>query len=201
MYNASAVSIYGLQKTLSQNNINFTETTPPIAPPDSCFSSYLVSQWEQTAQRGFEMGMPVTLMRFGVVLKRGDGMLKKLEFPAKLGMGTVLGCGAQPLAWIDSADLGNAILFLLSHPEITGPVNLVAPECVSQKTFTQTLAKVLQRPAFMWMPAGMVKLIFGQMGEELLLSGQTVVPQRLSEYQFEFKYPALISALTKEFGG
>ncbi|CAM2737152.1 nucleoside-diphosphate sugar epimerase [Legionella steigerwaltii] len=201
LYNASAVGIYGLQKIRAQDNLTFTETTPPIDSPDTSFSTQLVTQWEQTAKRGFEMGMPVTLMRFGVVLKRGDGMLKKLELPTKYGIGAVVGSGEQPLAWIDSADLVKAIMFLIAHPEITGPVNLVAPECVTQKTFTKTFAQVLNKPAFLQMPAWVVTLLFGQMGEELLLSGQTVTPQRLLEYQFDFEYPTLFSALTKEFGG
>ncbi|AWN72902.1 TIGR01777 family oxidoreductase [Legionella anisa] len=201
LYNASAVGIYGLQKKLAQDHITFTETTPPLDSPETSFASLLVTQWEEAAKKGFDAGMPVTLMRFGVILKRGGGMLKKLELPARYGMGAVVGSGEQPLAWIDSTDLVEAIMYLIAHPEITGPVNLVAPESVSQKTFTKTFAQVLKKPAFLWMPAWIIRLLFGQMGEELLLSGQTVAPQRLSEYQFNFKYPTLLSALTKEFGG
>ena len=198
LYNASAVSIYGLQKNLAQENNAFVEITP-INSLKTSYSTQLVTQWENAAKKGFEMGMPVTLMRFGVVLKRGGGMLKKLELPAQYGMGAIVGSGKQPLAWIDSTDLVQAIVFLLSHPEITGPVNLVAPECISQKTFTKTLAQVLKKPALLWLPAWVVRIIFGQMGEELLLSGQTVSPQRLTEYQFRFKYPLLLDALSKEF--
>lgn len=201
LYNASAVGIYGLQKQLEEEQIVFNETTPPIDSPNTSFANLLVTQWEQTAKKGFEMGMPVTLMRFGVVLKRGEGMLKKLELPAQYGMGAIMGSGQQPLAWIDSDDLVNAIQFLISHPEITGPVNLVAPQYVSQKTFTKILAQVLKKPVFLWLPAWVIKLLFGKMGKELLLSGQTVVPQRLVEYQFDFQYPTLYSALNKEFGG
>ncbi|KTD11870.1 nucleoside-diphosphate sugar epimerase [Legionella gratiana] len=201
LYNASAVGIYGLQKKQAQDNITFTETSIPISSPEMCFSTQLVTQWEAAAKKGMARGMPVTLMRFGVVLKRGEGMLKKLEFPTQYGMGAVFGSGEQPLAWIDSTDLVHAILFLLAHPEITGPINLVAPECVSQKKFTKTLAQVLKKPAFLWLPAWSIRLLLGQMGEELLLSGQTVAPQRLAEYQFKFKYPTLFAALTKEFGG
>ncbi|WP_454781558.1 TIGR01777 family oxidoreductase [Legionella sp. WA2022007384] len=200
LYNASAVSIYGLQKKLGQDNITFTETTP-IGSSETSFANQLVTQWEEAAKKGFAAGMPVTIMRFGVILKRGGGMLKKLELPARYGMGAVIGSGEQPLAWIDSTDLVEAIRFLISRPEITGPINLVAPQQVSQKTFTKTFAQVLGKPALMWIPAWATQLLFGQMGEELLLSGQTVMPQRLSEYQFNFKYPTLLSALTKEFRG
>lgn len=114
-------------------------------------------------------------------------------------MGAVIGTGEQPLAWIDSTDLVHAILFLLAHPEITGPINLVAPECVSQK-FIKTLAQVLKTHIFALTRLS-IRILLGQMGEELLLSGQTVTSQRLAEYQFKFKYPTLLAALTKEFGG
>ena len=200
LYNASAVGFYGLQEKQTQE-APFTETSSPIDSPKMSFSTHLVTQWEQTAKESFAKGMPVTLMRFGVALKRGEGMLKKLALPAQYGLSAVVGSGEQPLAWIDSTDLIRAILFLLQHPEITGPVNLVAPECVTQKTFTKLFAQVLKRPTFLWLPSWIVRLLFGQMGEELLLSGQTVVPQRLSDYQFKFEYPTLLSALTKEFTG
>ncbi|KTC92321.1 TIGR01777 family oxidoreductase [Legionella cincinnatiensis] len=201
LYNASAIGIYGLQKKQAQDDIIFTETSEPIHFPEKSFATQLVTQWEEAAKKGFAMGMPVTLMRFGVVLKRGEGMLKKLQFPTQYGMGAVIGTGEQPLAWIDSNDLVHAILFLLEHPEITGPINLVAPECVSQKKFIKTLAQALKKPIFLRLPAWSIRFLFGQMGEELLLSGQTVAPQRLAEYQFKFKYPTLLAALTKEFGG
>lgn len=198
LYNASAVGIYGLHKTIPQENEAFTENSHNT---DSSFSSQLVTQWEQAALQGTEANMPVTLLRFGVVLKYGEGILKKLQLPAQYGMGAVVGTGNQPLAWIDNVDLVNAILFLMAHPEITGPINLVAPQRVSQKTFTQTLAQVLKKPAFLRLPAWVIHFLFGQMGEELLLSGQAVIPQRLLEYQFNFKYPTLLAALTREFAG
>jgi uncharacterized protein len=78
-------------------------------------------------------------------------------------------------------------------------VNCVAPQFVSQKTFTNTLGQVIKRRPLLWLPEWFVKLAFGQMGEELLLSGQCVSPERLLEHQFSFQYPALLSALTKEF--
>lgn len=197
LYNASAIGIYGLQKKLPDANDAFTEQSQNNATSETSFASLLVSQWEQAALQG--TNIPVTLMRFGVVLKRGEGMLKKLELPARYAMGAIVGTGEQPLAWIDHIDLVNGILFLIAHPEITGPINLVAPQHVSQKVFNQTLAKVLKKPTFLRLPAWLVHLLFGQMGEELLLSGQAVIPQRLLDHQFDFKYPTLLSALTREF--
>lgn len=198
LYNASAIGIYGLQTNISDKNKIFTEKSD-VTDSTKSFSSTLVSQWEQAALQGTHVTMPVTLMRFGVVLKRHEGMLKKLELPTQYGMGAVVGSGEQPLAWIDHIDLVQGILFLITHSEITGPVNLVAPECVSQKTFATTLANVLNKSVFIHLPTWFVKLALGQMGTELLLSGQAVSPQRLLEYKFRFKYPTLLAALTKEY--
>ncbi|WP_133135333.1 TIGR01777 family oxidoreductase [Legionella rowbothamii] len=198
LYNASAIGIYGLQKELANSHETYTEESP-LNSQKSSFSNHLVNQWEQTALQGMHYDIPVTLMRFGVVLKHGEGMLKKLELPARFGMGAIIGTGKQPLAWIDHSDLVNAILFLIHHPEITGPVNLVAPELISQKEFNKTLAEVLKKPTFLHIPAWLIQMLLGQMGEELLLSGQSVIPERLTKYQFDFKYPSLLYALTKEF--
>ncbi len=198
LYNASAIGIYGLQKKLVNSSEAYTEESN-LNSQENSFSNHLVSQWEQTALQGTQYEIPVTIMRFGVVLKQGEGMLKKLELPARFGMGAVIGTGKQPLAWIDHSDLVNAILFLIAHPEITGPVNLVAPELVSQKTFNKTLAEVLNKPTFLHIPAWLIQLLLGQMGTELLLSGQSVIPGRLTKNQFDFKYPTLLYALTKEF--
>lgn len=198
LYNASAIGIYGLQKELANSHEAYTEEAN-FNSSESSFSHHLVNQWEQTALQGIQYGIPVTIMRFGVVLKQGEGMLKKLELPARFGMGAVIGSGKQPLAWIDHSDLVNAILFLIDRPEITGPVNLVAPELVSQKTFNKTLTEVLNKPTFLHIPAWLIQMLLGQMGAELLLSGQSVTPARLTKYQFDFKYPTLLHALTKEF--
>lgn len=196
LYNASAVSIYGLQKTLPAYPIDEDEPTPH-AP--SCFATNLVQQWEHTALSGEQFAVPVTLMRFGVVLKKNEGMLKKLELPAAFGLGATLGSGEQPLSWIHYLDLVHAIKFLLEHPEIRGPVNCVAQEPVSQKSFNTILAECLHRPTFLKLPAWFVRMAFGQMGEELLLSGQAASPRRLLDAQFTFNYPDLRAALLKEF--
>ena len=126
-------------------------------------------------------------------------MLKQLELPARFGMSALLGTGQQPISWISSVDVINAIVFLLAHPAITGPVNLVAPEVVTQQYFSRTLATVLKRPALLRMPAWMVRLLFGQMGEELLLSGQAVLSEQLLNQQFQFAYSTLLAALEHEF--
>lgn len=196
LYNASAIGYYGLQHETPDLQHGFTEKTVTDDEIDSSFSGHLVRQWEAAAQHA---DVPVTIMRFGVVLRRGEGMLKQLELPAKFGLGAVVGSGKQPISWIDADDLVRAIQFLLNHPEITGAINLTAPEFISQQTFTKVMGGVLHRPSLMWLPAPIVKLMFGQMGEELLLCGQAVSPQRLQELKFKFQYPTLQSALQHEF--
>jgi uncharacterized protein (TIGR01777 family) len=197
LYNASAIGIYELQNKVPDKP--FTEKSLTKEKANGCFSNQLVSQWEQAALEGSKANMPVTVMRFGVVLKRGEGMLKKLELPAQYGLSAVVGSGEQPLSWINHVDLVNAILFLIDHPGITGPINLVAPEYVSQKVFTKTMAEVLNKPAFLRLPSWFIKFALGQMGEELLLSGQAVAPERLLEQNFNFNYPTLTAALKEEF--
>lgn len=199
LYNASAVGYYGLQSAIPKKELYFTEDSDIDSITDSSFSHLLVEKWEAAAKSALNQKIPLTLMRFGVVLHRGEGMLKQLELPAKLGMSAVLGSGMQPIAWISALDLVNAIQFLLAHQEITGVVNLVSPNIVTQKYFSRSLADVMRRPALLRMPAWLVKLMFGQMGEELLLSGQAVLPARLLNQHFIFKHPNLSQALEYEY--
>lgn len=198
-YTASAAGYYGLRFDTPDTGQGDDEKKMVSADQDHSFSSELVRQWEAAALSGEELGVPVTVMRFGVVLHHGEGMLKQLELPAKIGLGAVVGTGEQPVTWIDADDLVRAVLFLIERPEVTGVINLAAGY-VSQKTFTQTMASVLHRSVWLRLPAWSVKILFGQMGEELLLSGQAVSPKRLTELGFTFNYPDLLSALRHEFG-
>jgi uncharacterized protein (TIGR01777 family) len=199
IYNASAIGIYGLQSTQATLPIPLTEAyrIPVGAPSD--FLSEVGQAWEAAANQATANQHPLTLMRFAVVLKKNEGVLKKLALPFSLGLGSRIGSGDQAFTWIHIDDLVNAILFLLHHPDITGPINVCAPECVSQKTFAQSLATTLHRPLLFSMPAAVVKLLFGQMGEELLLGGQNIYPERLLQSKFNFLYPNLLSALKHEW--
>lgn len=199
LYNVSAVGYYGLQSSMPEKELFYTEESHITSVADHSFSCHLVNEWEASARLAEKEKIPLTLMRFGVVLHRGEGMLKQLELPAKFGMSAVLGTGLQPVSWISSDDLVNAIQFLLANPQMTGVFNLVSPEVVTQKDFSKSFAAVIKRPAFLRMPAWLVKLLFGQMGEELLLSGQAVSPHRLLCQKFIFKHPTLLEALTHEF--
>lgn len=139
----------------------------------------------------------VVQMRFAVVLSYDGGALKKMHLPFLLGLGGPIGDGNQPFTWISLTDLLNAISFIIAHPEISGPINLVAPVCMTQREFAKAFAHALHRPSFMITPAFMIKLIFQEMGEQLLLKGQTVYPQRLIDLGFKFKHPTIHSAVCK----
>jgi uncharacterized protein (TIGR01777 family) len=151
----------------------------------------------QAVWHDLPLDTPLTIMRFGVILNAHQGMLKKLEPSFKIGLGAVIGSGQQYISWITLEDLVGAINFLIQHKSIQGPINLVSPSPVNQFIFGKTLAKVFKRPFFLKLPTKLVKVLFGQMGEELLLSGQYVIPKRLNDAGFVFKYPQLEEALTK----
>jgi uncharacterized protein len=200
IYNASAVGIYGVSSSENSLATRLTENTKVNWDHPTDFLSEVGQSWENETKPAVEAHIPVTLMRFGVVLKRKEGLLKKLEPSFNLGLGSVLGSGNQAITWIHIDDLVRGILFLLNHPNVTGPVNLCSPGSVTQKDFAKKLARVMHRPLMLRMPGFVVKSLFGQMGEELLLGGQNVYPERLKQLGFEFLYPDLESALKKEWG-
>lgn len=127
-------------------------------------------------------------------------MLDKLLLPFKLGLGGIVGNGKQYLSWVSIHEIVNMIQFLLENESLSGPVNLVAREPVTNHTFTKTLGAVLNRPTLIPLPAYAVKLAFGEMGEELLLSGARVMPKRLTEAGYEFVDLSLEAALRSLLG-
>lgn len=199
LYNASAIGIYGLQPIHSSLSLRFTEATEVKSNHATDFLSEVGREWEQATSPASDAGVAVTIMRFAPVLKKGEGVLKKLTPVFNLGLGGPIGSGKQAFSWVHIDDLVNAIQFLLKHPQIVGPINISAPECVMQKTFAKSLAKTMHRPALLPTPAWVLKLVFGQMAEELLLSGQNMYPARLLENGYDFLYPNLDAALKHEW--
>lgn len=194
---ANAVGIYGLQEngddTLLDEN-TFIDTSHP-----KDFLSEIGIKWQSVLQPAIDYGIPVTTTRFGVVLKKGEGMLKKLYPSFYLGLGSIIGDGTQMLSWIHIDDLVSAVLFLLNKPELTGPFNLTSPQPVPQAQFAHTMATIMHRPLFLKLPVFLIRLLFGEMGECLLLKGQRVVPKRLLDAGFQFQYSSLEQALKHEF--
>jgi uncharacterized protein len=192
---ANAVGIYGAHEFSTDS---FHEASP-LPSSSNDFLQHIGLLWEQSLKAAIDALIPVTTLRFGVVLKKSEGMLKKLELPFRLGLGSVLGNGRQILSWVYYKDLINAIDFLIEHPTVTGPVNITSPYPVTQEEFARQLAKAVKRPLLLKTPAFMIKVFFGEMGSDLLLKGQRVLPKRLDELGFKFTYPRIDAVLAHEY--
>ncbi len=164
-------------------------------PPEQIFISELCQDWEQAILPVSELGIRLCVVRTGVVLDKSKGMLGKLELPFKLGLGGKIGSGQQVISWIHIEEYINIIVAMLHNPEMRGAYNATAPNPATNLQFVKSLAKVMHRPAIIPMPAFAVKMIFGEMGDSLLLHGQRVLPTRLLEQGFNFKYTDITQAL------
>jgi uncharacterized protein (TIGR01777 family) len=194
---ANAVGIYGAQENGSPETFDEDSEINFGNPKD--FLSEVGVLWQQSLQPAIDYGMPVTITRFGVVLKKGEAMLAKLAPAFKFGLGSVIGNGKQVLSWVHIDDVIHGYHFLLDNPNLVGAFNLTSPNPVSQKKFAQSLAKAMGRPLFLKTPFFVIRLLFGEMGEYLINKGQRVVPKRLPEEGFKFKYPTIDEALQKKF--
>jgi len=187
----SAIGIYG-----PRNDAPLDESSKP----GGGFLADVVRQWEETASPASDAGIRVVHPRLAPVLHPGGGMLAKLLPVFNVGGGGKIGKGTQWLSWIGRHDMVRALEFLMADETLSGAVNVTAPNPVTNATFSETLAHVLHRPALTTVPEFAVKLMFGEMGEETLLSGQRVIPRRLLDAGFRFDYPELAAALRYELG-
>lgn len=194
---ANAVGIYGLQ--INGDTKSFDESSPIDIKHPSDFLAEIGIHWQQSLEPAIKLGIPVTTLRFGVVLKKGQGLLKKLLPSFYMGMGSILGSGKQIISWVHIDDVISSILFLLGRPDLTGTFNITSPNPISQEQFAQFLAQTLHRPLLLKIPAPIIRLLFGEMGECLLLKGQRVSPSRLIAEKYSFIYPECFDALQKEF--
>ncbi len=154
--------------------------------PGKDFAAKLCVDWEAAAQ-GFSMiSQRLLILRTGLVLDAGGGMLERMRLPFLLGLGGRLGDGQQVLSWVHREDYCRAVDHLLGS-DLTGPVNMTAPEPVTNQVFTQALASALHRPAILPAPAFAMKMLLGEMSE-LLLKGQKVLPDTLQKNGFSYEY-------------
>jgi uncharacterized protein len=197
LFNASAIGVYGLQTSLSdQLPPRLDENTSFDWKQAPDFLSEVGRRWEQAAGPALTAGVRVVFLRFAVVLAKGGGALPQIMAPFRFHMGSKLGSGNQPFSWVAIDDVIRAIDFLVHLADASGPFNIVSPMCVTEKTFAETLGHVLASPAWLNMPAFVLKALMGsEMARELLLEGQHVYPERLLEKGFHFAYPDLESAL------
>lgn len=167
------------------------------APPGSGFLAELVRDWEAAAGPARDAGIRVVNLRTGIVLAGRGGMLARLAPLFRLGLGARLGDGSQYVSWISLTDHVRASAFLLHHGEVDGPVNLTAPQPVTNAELTAALARAVRRPALLRMPAGLLRAGLGELSGELL-AGARALPEKLQQAGFTFRDPDIDAALAAE---
>ena len=187
----SAVGFYGSRGD---------EVIDESSGPGRGFLADVVQRWEQAATPASDAGVRVVHPRLGLVMHPDGGVLAKLIPMYNIGGGGKIGKGTQWMSWIGLHDMMRALDFVMQTESIRGPVNVSAPNPLTNAQFSHTLGEVLHRPALATVPEFAIKLMFGEMGEETLLSGQRVVPKCLSDNGFRFDYPELAGALLHELG-
>lgn len=160
----------------------------------SDFLAGVSKDWEQEALLASAKGVRVAIMRFGVILGKNGGAMSKLIPAFKMFVGGPLGDGNQWFPWLHLDDLMSAIEFVLDHQEVSGPLNFCGPNPVRNRELAQTLGEVLGRPSFMPAPAFMIRLAAGEFGD-VFLGSQRMLPDKLLNHGFSFKYPEIEGAL------
>ncbi len=188
---ASAVGYYGDRPN---------ETITEKSAAGRGFLADTCRAWEAATSKASERGIRVVLLRTGLVLDGQGGALAKMLPIFRLGLGGRLGSGKQYMSWIALPDLVAAIRHILSHESIAGPVNATSSHPVTNAEFTRALGHLLSRPTILPVPAFALRLMLGEMADALLLSGARVIPERLEESGFTFRYPVIEPALKAAIG-
>ena len=183
---ASAVGYYG-----NRGDSVMTEDSPA----GSGFLAETCLAWEQASVAAQQRGIRVVHLRLGAVLAREGGALEKMLPIFRKGLGGRLGNGSQWMSWISLPDVVRSVEYLLANATLAGPVNAVAPQPVTNTEFTQTLARLLHRPAGFQVPALVLRALLGEMADSVLLSSTRAVPARLQQAGFIFEHATLESAL------
>jgi uncharacterized protein len=164
------------------------------------FLAGVVRQWEAAADPARAAGLRVVHLRTGLVQDIGGAGLPKQVLLFRFGLGGRLGSGRQWLSWISLDDIAGAYLHAITHDELEGPVNAVAPDPVTNAEFTRILARVLGRPAFLHVPAIAPRLVLGEVADELLFTSLRARPARLLETGYTFEFPDLETTLRHTLG-
>ncbi len=184
-FSTSAVGYYGFC-----GDEELTEESPN----GDDFLARIASEWEREALKAKEKGARVVITRFGIVMGEKGGALGQMIPLFKKFIGGPIGSGRQWFSWIHIKDLSEAFVFLIKHPEISGPVNICAPNPVRNRDLAKALGKALHRPSFMPAPGFMIKLVLGEFGS-VILEGQRVIPKRLLDSGFAFQHAEIDRAL------
>jgi uncharacterized protein len=183
---ASAIGIYG-----SRGDEALTE----ISPVGSGFLAEVCEAWEKAAEPAVDAGIRVVHLRFGVVLSPDGGALSKMLPIFRAGLGGQLGNGHQWVSWVTLTDVVRAIEFALQATKVSGAVNVVTPNPVTNAEFTRSLGRALHRPTLLPVPAVALRLAFGEMAEATVLTSARVMPARLDDAGFRFEFPDLAAGL------
>ena len=163
-------------------------------PAGSGFVAQLTVEWEAEARRAEDLGVRTTTTRTGVVVSPSGGALEKMLPPFRLGVGGPVAGGRQYVSWVHLDDVVGALAFCLSTEAASGPVNVTAPEPVTNREFSKALGRVLRRPAVAPVPALAMKILYGEMAV-VVTTGRRALPRRLQELGYEFRRPDLEDAL------
>lgn len=188
---ASAIGFYGNRGTEVMSERN---------SPGSGFLAGVCVEWEAATEPARQAGINVVHLRFGVILSSKGGALAKMLPPFKLGLGGKVGSGFQYMSWISITDVVGAVMHVLKSKELSGPLNIVSQQPVTNLEFTKALGRVLSRPTVFPLPAFAARLAFGEMANELLLSSTGVIPSRLIRSGFTLQHNNIEEALQRMLG-
>lgn len=185
LVSASAVGYYGPRKDeeLKEND-----------QPGSDFLAQVCTRWEALALKATDLGVRAVTLRTGIVLDKGGGALAQMVPPFKYFVGGTIGSGQQWFSWIHREDMMNLYVLALEDDRLSGPVNATSPNPVKMSEVSATLGKVLHRPSWIPIPPFLAKIIMGE-SAQVVVTGQRVIPQKLLQLKFPYKYPNILKAL------
>jgi uncharacterized protein (TIGR01777 family) len=191
LFGASGIGYYGARGP--------NEEIDESGTPGRDYVALLAQRWEEAVAPAAALGVRVVRGRFGLVLGKGGGAIEKMARPFRMHVGGPIGSGTQMVSWVHIDDLCGMILMAIDTPELSGPMNVTAPNPVTMDRFAEAIGVILHRRSYLRVPEGAVKALFGE-GAEPLLTGQRVLPKVAEAMGYEFEYPELLPALESVIG-
>jgi uncharacterized protein (TIGR01777 family) len=191
VFGASGVGYYGARGP--------DEAIDESGTPGRDYVALLAQRWEEGLAPAASLGVRVVCGRIGFVLGKGGGGLGKMALPFRMHVGGPIGSGRQMVSWVHIDDVCGMILLAIDKPELSGSMNVTAPNPVNMDQLAEAIGVILHRRSYLRVPEGAVKALFGE-GAEPLLSGQRVLPKVAEAMGYEFQYPALLPALESVIG-
>lgn len=170
------------------------------SPPGRGFLAEVVQQWEKSTEAVEAVGVLRYVIRMGIVIGAGGGLVARMKWPFLFCLGAYPAVRDAWASWIHIRDVAGAVEFLLSHQLEGGVYNLTAPEPAPVKEFYKTFGRILKRPVWLALPPTIIESVLGEMGREMILAGQRVLPRRLVTHGYTFKFPTLVVALSEALG-